>query len=111
MQKFVLCAAVLAAFAPLASAQEARGTILGRVTDPQDAVIANATIQVTNIATGLTANLHTNDQGNYQAPYLTLGMYKITAEAKGFKKIVRENIEVRVNDQPVDPLPYLTGAG
>src|SRR5687768_10679334 len=79
--------------------QEARGTILGRVTDSQDAVVANASIQVVNVGTGLTAAVQSNDQGNFQAPYLPLGKYRITAEAKGFKKVVRDNIEVRVNDR------------
>src|SRR5262245_17107328 len=80
-------------------AQDARGTILGRVTDPQDAVVAGASVQVRNVDTGLTSTVQSNDQGNYSAPYLPAGKYRVTAEAKGFKKIVRENIEVRVNDR------------
>src|SRR3712207_6701874 len=100
MSSFRLCAAAaLALLSVPLRAQEARGTILGRVTDPQDAVIANATVQVTNVATGLTATVQSNEQGNYQAPYLPLGIYRVTAEAKGFKKAVRENIEVRVNER------------
>ena len=85
--------------APVIGAQEARGTIRGRVTDPQDAVVPNATVQLANQATGFTTNLTTNEQGAYQAPYLPLGIYRITAEAKGFKKVLRDQIEVRVNDR------------
>src|SRR5262245_47572010 len=80
-------------------AQEARGTILGRVTDGQDAVVAGATVQVKNLGTGLTSTLQTNEQGIYSAPYLPLGKYQITAEAVGFKKVIRDNIDVRVNDR------------
>ncbi len=79
--------------------QEARGTIRGRVTDTQDAVIPGATVQVMNLATGLTTTLKSNEQGIYQALYLPLGMYRISAEAAGFKHVVRDNIEVRVNDR------------
>jgi hypothetical protein len=83
----------------MAWGQEARGTIRGRITDAQDAMVPGATVQVTNLATGLTTNVKSNDQGIYQALYLPLGMYRITAEAAGFKRVVRENIEVRVNDR------------
>jgi hypothetical protein len=88
----------LASVAPVRS-QDARGTIVGRVIDAQEAVIPNASIQVTNLATGLTASLKSNESGFYLATYLPLGRYRLTAEAKGFKKTVRENIEVRVNDR------------
>ncbi|MBI4873105.1 MAG: TonB-dependent receptor [Acidobacteria bacterium] len=96
----LLCivALALSVCAPVWS-QEARGIIRGRVTDPQDAVIPGATVQVTGVATGLTSNLKTNEQGIYQALYLPLGQYRITAESAGFKRVVRDNIEVRVNDR------------
>jgi hypothetical protein len=82
-----------------ARSQEARGAIIGRVTDAQNAVVPNATIQVTNVANGVTLNLKSNDQGNYEALFLLLGSYRITAEAKGFKKVIRDGVEVRVNDR------------
>src|SRR5262249_41705067 len=82
-----------------ARSQEARGTILGRVTDAQNAVVPGASIQVTNLATGVAVNLKTNEQGNYEALYLLLGSYRVSAEAQGFKKVVRDGIEVRVNDR------------
>src|SRR5512142_594449 len=92
MNRYVLAAVTVLAFlsARPSAAQEVRGTILGRVTDPQEAVIPNANVQLTHVATGLISNVHTNEQGLYQAPYLPLGMYKVTAEAKGFKKVVRD---------------------
>src|SRR5204863_9393195 len=34
----------------------------------------------------------------YVAPYLLPGVYTVTAELAGFKKFVRENVQVRVND-------------
>ncbi len=92
-------AALTLLFTAATYAQEARGTITGRITDPQDAVIANATVRVHNAATGLTSTVNTNEQGIYSAPYLPLGIYTVTAEARGFKKSVHDNIEVRVNDR------------
>jgi hypothetical protein len=79
-------------------AQEARGTITGKVVDPTKAVVAGATVKVTNIAMGTTLNLRTNEDGFYQAPYLIPGTYQVTAEATGFKRFVRDGVVVRVND-------------
>src|SRR6185436_13224843 len=44
-----------------ASAQEARGTITGKVVDPTKAVVAGATVKVTNVAMGTTFTLRTNE--------------------------------------------------
>ncbi len=37
----------------------------------------------------------TNQEGLYTVPYLAPGNYKVEVEAKGFKKVVRENVELR----------------
>lgn len=99
MLKHISAFVLLCLFAASASAQEARGTIRGRVTDPQQATIPNVKVTVANTATGLNTVVTTNEQGMYQATYLPLGMYKITAEASGFKNSVREDVEVRLNDR------------
>jgi hypothetical protein len=79
--------------------QESRGTILGRVVDPSGAVVAGAKIHATNLATNSGAASVSNQEGNYEIPYLLPGMYRVTAEQPGFKRMVRENIELRVNDR------------
>jgi hypothetical protein len=81
-----------------AGAQEARGTITGKVVDPTKAVVAGATVKVTNLAMGTTLTLRTNEDGFYQAPYLIPGTYQVTAEATGFKRYVRDGVLLRVND-------------
>ncbi len=99
IRSFVCVFAVTLLTAPAVWSQEARGTIRGRITDQQEAAVAGATVQVTNVATGVVLTLKSNEQGVYQAPYLPLGQYTITAEAPGFKRAVRENVELRVNDR------------
>src|SRR5688572_10025621 len=79
-------------------AQEARGTITGKVVDPTKAVVAGTTVKVTNVAMGTTLTLRTNEDGFYQAPYLIPGTYQVTAEANGFKRFVRDGLILRVND-------------
>lgn len=95
---FAAAALVVLAAAFLASAQETRGTVLGRVSDPSGAVIAGAEVRATNVATGVAAAARSNEAGNYTLPYLLPGPYTITAELAGFKRFVREGIQVRVND-------------
>ncbi len=86
-------------FGGLGWTQEPRGTILGRVVDPSGAVIPNASVKITNTATGVTITVVTNAQGNYVAPYLIPGTYRVEAEAAGFKRIVQDGLELRVNDR------------
>jgi hypothetical protein len=89
-----LCCIVL----PLA-AQEARGTLLGRVTDPSDALVAGARVEATNVDTGIHFNSITNRTGDYIFPLLVPGTYSVKVENPGFKTYTRTGIVVRVNDQ------------
>jgi hypothetical protein len=97
-----LAVAVFAAmvlFAPATTAaQEARGTITGKVVDSNKSVLAGATVKVINVAMGTAFTIRTNEEGFYQAPYLIPGTYQVTAEATGFKRFVRDGIILRVND-------------
>ncbi|HJZ98180.1 MAG TPA: TonB-dependent receptor, partial [Candidatus Solibacter sp.] len=82
-----------------AFAQESRGTIEGRVTDPQDAGIVAVKVTVTNVDTGVAVTLTTNDKGVYSAPLLIPGKYRVSAEHPGFKKTGVSNVTLSVNDQ------------
>jgi hypothetical protein len=84
--------------APTASflqAQETRGCIMGRIVDQSGAVIPGATVDVINKAMGTKASLPTNDQGFYQATYLVPGLYRIEVEFPGFRKFIRDDLDVR----------------
>jgi hypothetical protein len=86
------------AAATLVLAQDPRGAVLGRVTDNSVAVIPGVMVRATNMATGVTAAAKSNAAGSYRIPFLTPGKYSISAELTGFKRFVREDIEVRVAD-------------
>jgi hypothetical protein len=66
------------------------GTIRGTVTDPNGGVIPNATVQITDKATGLSRDLTTNGEGNYEAAALKPGAYQVVVTASGFKKTIVE---------------------
>ena len=93
---FILLCAMLAIGAV---AQDPRGAITGIVTDPSGAVVPNATVEVINKAMGTRQVLKTNDAGVYTALYLIPGQYQVVVEIPGFKKAIRDNIEVRVDDR------------
>ncbi len=79
--------------------QDTRGTITGRITDQSGAVVAGAAVVVTNSAMGTVSNLTTSPEGLYRATFLSPGLYRIEASAPGFKKSLRNAVEVRVADR------------
>ncbi len=94
-----LFALVLLSLAPRAlHAQDTHATINGRVTDASGAIVPNATVRVQNTGTGTVVSAKTNGSGIYNVPFLTPGVYVVTAEMQGFKKSERPDIELRVND-------------
>ena len=69
-----------------ALAQNATGTLVGHVTDSSGAVIPNANVTVTNVDTGEAKILTTNEAGDYTAPLLKPGNYRVTVSAAAFNK-------------------------
>jgi hypothetical protein len=75
------------------------GRILGTVTDQSGGVVAGATVTVIDTQRGVNRSLTSDDAGEYNAPNLTPGMYTIRAEAKGFKKLERQNVALEVGKE------------
>lgn len=79
-------------------AQEVRATIGGRVTDPQGALIANATVSVTSDDTNVTQLTRTNNQGNWQVQFLLPGKYHFSVASQGFKTETRSGLTLQAAD-------------
>src|SRR6266550_4722307 len=77
-------------------AQVAGGTISGTVTDSSGRVVKDVQIVITNVATGVTREVTTNDEGFYSAPNLLPGSYEVKLSAHGFKTEARGGIELTV---------------
>src|SRR5262252_6455696 len=75
-------------------AQKTTGTLRGVVTDPSGAVVANVPVVITNVATGQERTVTTNVQGEYIAPEIDRGVYKVSVKAPNFKEAVSNNVEV-----------------
>jgi len=98
IQRTVFFLALLAGFATSLAAQDSRGTIAGRVLDPQDVAVAAARITATNQDTGVAATAVTNDSGTFRLPFLLPGRYRLSAEMAGFKTHVQSDLELHVAD-------------
>ena len=79
-------------------AQDSRCSLVGDVTDPQGAVIANATITITNIDTNFTRTVKTNEVGHYVAGGLKVGHYIVKAESPGFRAVEKSGIVLEPGD-------------
>ena len=74
-------------------------TVVGTVTDPSGAAVANATITITHIETGQVYHLTSNSDGQYVAPDLPIGHYNIKVEAAGFKVAEQKGVVLQVGDR------------
>ena len=70
------------------------GAILGTITDTSGAVVPSAKVTVTNVQTNVASDTQSDSVGNYAVRYLSAGQYRVEAEFSGFKKLVRENIQL-----------------
>jgi hypothetical protein len=95
----LLCAALLAALALPAAAQETTGTIVGSVTDQTGGVLPGTTIQIKHLQTGRLIEQVANESGRYTAPLLQPGSYEVTFTLSGFQPMTITGIEVHVNDR------------
>ncbi|MBV9676414.1 MAG: carboxypeptidase regulatory-like domain-containing protein [Acidobacteriaceae bacterium] len=74
--------------------QSERGTISGTVRDSSGAVIPQAKVNITNVATGQPINLVTNDSGDFTAAEVPVGTYNIQFVKEGFNSAEVENLKV-----------------
>jgi len=82
-----------------AAAQEITGTITGTVTDQSGAAVPGLTVTVRNMGTNATQTVVTDESGVYVATLLPVGRYEVALELPGFKRFVRSNLELSVNDR------------
>ena len=83
--KFSLALILVLCLTGLALAQTDTARLIGNITDPTGAVIPNATVAVTNTATGRTVTTQTGGAGEYTVNALSAGRYHIDVKAPGFK--------------------------
>src|SRR5579863_8875929 len=78
------------------SAQTFFGSIVGTVTDQSAASVVAARVTLTNTGTDERRTDQTDNLGNYQFVNLVPGLYKVDIEAKGFKHLTRDQVQVEI---------------
>lgn len=91
----VLCLVISAS--GIGVAQAIKGTLLGNVSDSAGAAAANANVTITETRTSVSSTTTANSDGYYTFSNLQDGVYRVEASAQGFKKVIRDNVEVKVN--------------
>jgi hypothetical protein len=92
------CLVMALALVPtIAWAQATRGSLVGTVTDTSGSAVPGATVTITEVDTNIVTTGVSNENGAYTFPNLKDGRYRVATELTGFKKIVRENVQVDVN--------------
>src|SRR5579862_8029462 len=95
------CAVLLGLFLGLvciAFPQADTGVITGTVTDASGAPVPNVQVSIVQTETNFHFTSVTNNDGIYRVQSLQTGPYKVTFEAQGFKRLVNEDITLRVGD-------------
>ncbi|PYS71663.1 MAG: hypothetical protein DMF73_10270, partial [Acidobacteria bacterium] len=95
--KFIFISLVVAFFGlPVFGQVTPTGSISGTISDPQGAVVANASVTAKNKATGEQKTATTSDSGAFNIPAVPSGAYIVTVEVKGFKKMQVTDVKVDV---------------
>src|SRR5260370_22248122 len=79
-------------FSAIVSAQSNLASISGVITDPKGGVNPQATVNATDVATGVQTAATTNSTGFYRLQNLPIGAYRVAVEHSGFHKYIRKDI-------------------
>ena len=93
---FIVIALVITAGTTLA--QSATGQIVGKVTDPNGAVVSGATVSVKSVDTGRETSATSDDQGSYTITALQPGLYDVTVQAGNFKP-TNQRVQVTIGSK------------
>ena len=87
----IFCVFQLAIFA------QGVGTLTGIVKDPNGANLPGVGVTVRHLATGATRTATSGVDGHWTLPGLPVGTYEVSYELTGFKKLVRDRVEVEAS--------------
>src|ERR1700716_354256 len=91
-------------------AQVATGNIRGTVSDATGGVLPNCSVTITHTDTGLVRKVSTNDQGDFNAPSLPVGEYRIVVSTAGFQSKILSGLILQVDQTATIPIVVEPGA-
>ena len=80
-----------------AAAQAVKGSLVGNVIDSGGLVLPGVGVTITETNTNISSSTTTNESGYYVFSNLKDGTYRVVSELTGFKRVIREGVEVPVN--------------
>ena len=95
----VIIAALTAA---ICCAQVATGNLRGTVSDSTGGVLPNCSVTITHIDTGLVRKVYTNERGDFNAPSLPVGEYKIVIGLAGFQSKALTGLILQVDQTAIE---------
>ncbi len=110
MVRLTLVLALLLVSSSRAYAQAVTGTLVGTITDSESLPVPGVSITITEVKTNIRSQSISNEDGNYVFASLQNGVYRVEAELTGFRKAVREGVELQVNTTMRVDLRLVIGA-
>lgn len=77
-------------------AQSTNGSVVGQVTDPTGAGVGQATVTITNVATGASRVVNAARSGEYTLSEVPVGTYTLLVTSTSFKRFVTSGVIVNV---------------
>lgn len=90
---------IAVAFTVAAFGQSNTGSITGVVTDPNGAIVPNATVNITNQGTNEKRTVTADAEGRYDVPSLPTGIYTVEVVASGFQSTSRKDLRLAVGER------------
>jgi hypothetical protein len=106
----VLALLALAVGSATAQSQAINGTIEGTIRDSIGGLMPGVTVTIRNMDTGAERVVVTTAEGQYRAPLLPLGSYRVAAELQGFKKFEQTGILLGAGDTKIVDVLLQVGA-
>jgi len=97
--RMILCLLFGLTLTITATAQVNTASLTGQLTDPTGASVTNASVTVRNKATSVESSATSDSSGYYTFASLPVGTYTLQVELQGFKKAVREDINLEVGQK------------
>src|SRR5258706_9114340 len=109
-QRMFMILSVAALAASIGGAQVATGNLRGTVSDSTGGVLPNCSVTITHASTGLVRKVVTNEQGDFNAPSLPIGDYRIAVGLTGFQTKVLSGLTLQVDQTAIVPVVLVPGA-
>src|SRR5262245_6111188 len=98
MRRIAFAFLLVVSFTHVVRAQSTNASLTGRITDPSKALIVDAKVAAISADTNVRYETMTNGSGEYYLANLPPGPYRLEIEKSGFKKLIKPDVVLHVQD-------------